>query len=288
MAKDLYYKEVIQYRQDDARRKLVIEVRLRSKRFSIQTSVYELHCKTWANIYVKNYKELVAKYAPQYLIFFDLDGCFWNGEMKLWNIEYYFNQKDYDAIKRTLRLKDNELDDILLAADDMKFLIYTLMRKGIIDRWHNIAEEARKFIEEKCGEKWIAQENVIEEDSSIKLTEEEIDLIKSKKKSGYYSKAKIEERRKDKKKSKLKELLDYERNRYKRAFENLALEHEIKKNVIFSGITSSNFIFYPSKGLVVFNWQDYGDKISKEEFDRFMFMINLNGRFSDIKFQFGK
>lgn len=291
----LKFEDTVFWYENGCKQKLIIKIRLSDEckngicDFAITGEHYELHRSRWANISFGCLHELILKHAPQYKQFVELHLLKYNGEPSLCNIKYFFDKRNYDYIKDELRLKDKELEHILLAADDEKFLKFMLKYKGIKDRWKKEADEAIAILEEKCGAKWVNPYKPEQERFKIQwLTEDEEREVEALIEEGYYTEEAISYRRFLNKEKLIQEKKTELVKSYTKKIEKETKELELYLSFLDAGILTENIIFYDHRNLCVFNWMSYREKISKEDFDRYVQKMKENNKFTDITFHFNK
>ena len=102
------------------------------------------------------------------------------------------------------------------------------------------------------------------------LTDEEKRLIESRLIDGYYTVDAINLRKNEAKQAaKNKQILDLQNSFFE---EKTKLESElnVKMFLLENDFSIENFIYYNHTNEGVFNWKNYGEQFSKEDFDRLM------------------
>lgn len=140
-------------------------------------------------------------------------------------------------------------------------------------------------LEKLSGKKWINPYKPEEERFTLKLTEEEKLLIEDRIRNDYYSVSNIEKRKEEAHQAAIAK----ERANICKRFDEKILEAETEKKIhlyiLDHGLSIDNMIFYSHKNTVVFNWMDYGDKITQEEFVNFVNNIDYSQLPEGIKFE---
>lgn len=140
-------------------------------------------------------------------------------------------------------------------------------------------------LEKLSGKKWVNPYKPEEERFTLKLTEEEKLLIEDRIRNDYYSVSNIEKRKEEAHQAAIAK----ERANICKRFDEKILEAETEKKiylyVLDHGLPIDNMIFYSHKNTVVFNWRDYGDKITQGEFVNFVTNIDYSQLPEGIKFE---
>lgn len=117
------------------------------------------------------------------------------------------------------------------------------------------------------------------------MTEEEKLLIEDRIRNDYYSVSNIEKRKEEAHQAAIAK----ERANICKRFDEKILEAETEKKIhlyiLDHGLSIDNMIFYSHKNTVVFNWRDYDDKITQEEFVNFINNIDYSQLPEGIKFE---
>ena len=229
------------------------------------------------------------KYTPQYKCFVDLHNRNHYGEHVyiVDNANYWYRQKKYEVLKEYLKLKDGELGEILLVADDKLALRWKLDEIGIVDRWHREAKEAIAYLERLTGCTWVNPYSPEEEKFVLKpLTEEEENLMKERFSEGYYEEENVWKRREIAFNRKIEEQRTEAIEKFNKATERWQEILSIKFSILDLGILLDNVIVYDHCKEVKFNWKSYKDQVSREDFDRYVHEMKDECRFEDWKFIF--
>lgn len=227
----------------------------------------------------KHFHEL-RKYIPLHL-------CNYKG-MPMYpeaNGQYFVNEGKGKAVEY-LRLKEGELEALAVAKDkeERSYFKYLLFSLGIVARWKEEADEFIAFLEEKTGNKWVNPYNEETERNVMKLSAEERDEIIDKIMHGYYIKERIEAR------AKLREIEKIEKERakilarYEKDTEKARNERDVALYMLDSGLQTENWIYYEFSNKVAFNWRNYGEKITQEEFVDFVAKVDYSKLPEGIEF----
>ncbi len=194
---------------------------------------------------------------------------------------YHLERGEIDTMVYSLRLSKEECDYLIKHAGDKEHFRYLLVKLGVPERWKKEAEAAIKYLEELTGEEFDDTSTRLE---VVSFTSEEMSEFEKLIESGYYTVEAIHER-KEAAKQKAKEkkitglIADCESEKAK-LDETLA----VKLYIINAGLLTDNFIYYHHKREVVFNWLDYTDKITQEEFVDFVNSLDYSKLPEGIKF----
>jgi len=231
--------------------------------------------------------EEIAKHFPELRKFIPLHLCNYKG-MPMYpeaNGQYFVNEGKEKAVEY-LRLKAGEFDVLSVAKDkaERPYFKYLLFSLGIVARWKEEADEFIAFLEEKTGNKWVNPYNEETERNVMKLSQQETDEITGKIVEGYYKKERIEAR------AKLREIEKIEKERakilarYGKDTEKARRERDVALYMLDSGLQTDNWIYYDFKNTVAFNWREYGQKITQEEFADFVAKVDYSKLPEGIEF----
>ena len=156
---------------------------------------------------------------------------------------------------------------------------------GIVDRWKRESEELIAELEKLCGKKWVNPYKPEEERFVLTLTDEERSLIEERIKAGHYSSENIEKRRVEAHKAKMAAKRAEICERYDKKIRQAEAEKKIILCVFDYGLPINNVIYYPHTNTLFFNWNDYGGKITQEEFDDFVNNVDRSQLPEGIKFE---
>lgn len=185
-----------------------------------------------------------------------------------------------------LRISEEGYNELSKAVDDKLYFKYLLFDLGIVDRWKEESDELIEELERLCDKKWVNPYKPEEERFTLKLTEEEKLLIEDRIRNNYYSVSNIEKRKEEYKNKKIKERYDEIQNEYDNKIENIEKEKNVYLSLLDSGIVNDNIIYYKGYNKLVFNWLDYKDKITREEFDRYVSNCDKSKLPEGIEFEF--
>lgn len=164
------------------------------------------------------------------------------------------------------RLTEDQFDTLSTSEDETIFA-YHLSMLGIINHWKKQANEAIAILEEWTGEKF--------KDNSTRLHKVELDAAKLRRidlkiKSGFYTPINIKKRADEKAAVAKQKLFDDIKEELHEAIKKHQSEYNVKFCILSAGISLENFIYYTHSNEGSFNWKDYGSRLSKEEFTKFM------------------
>lgn len=216
--------------------------------------------------------EEILKRFPEFKTFAYLHLCDCYGA-PLYAVEngYYLMSKEpKEKVMNYLRITEEEYNR-LHNAEDKQYFKYLLYILGIVRRWNEEAKEAIRELEALTGSEW---ENPYEYDKERKhietITDEESAEMNKRIESGYYTPEAIQNRKEASKRK------AYEAKRAEiiadceKKVSKLEEEKTVKLYILDSGLSVDNVIYYDHKKEVVFNWLDYKDKISQEDFVNFI------------------
>lgn len=276
MANKLVYKSTKYIMRNGCSARMVVDVSLDDEcknkvcDFSITAMIFQNgECVEGGCIHDK-----IAKYFPELRIFIPLHLSSHEGT-PMYPVEngiYWMrNGNNKKNAMELLRIDEAEYRQLCAIADDEKYFKYMLFKLGIVDRWKEQADAAIKKLEELTGEQWENPYTLEEERFRLEpLSPEEIEEIEQKEKELYYSPEKIEERKIEAKRASLKSEIDQVIGRYEKQVKKLTIEKDIELSVLEAGISVNNMIYYESSNTIVFNWKEYEDKVSREEFERLL------------------
>lgn len=231
--------------------------------------------------------EEIAKHFPKLRKFLPLHLCNYKG-MPMYPVEngqYFVNEGKEKAVEY-LRLEDGEFEVLAEAKYKeerpfFKFLLFSLL---IVERWRSEADKFIAFLEEQTGKMWVNPYNEETERGVMKLSEEERDEIIDKIVAGYYKKERIQAR------AKLCEIEKIEKERakilarYEKDTEKARNERDVALYMLDSGLQTDNWIYYHFNNTVAFNWRNYGEKITQEEFADFVAKVDYSKLPEGIEF----
>lgn len=156
---------------------------------------------------------------------------------------------------------------------------------GIVNRWKRESEELIAELEKMCGKKWVNPYKPEEERFVLTLTDEERSLIEERIKAGYYSSENIEKHMEEAHKAKMAAKRAEICERYDKKIRQAEAEKKIMLCVFDYGLSTDNIIYYPHTNTLSFNWNDYGRKITQEEFVDFVNNVDRSQLPEGIKFE---
>ena len=229
----------------------------------------------------------IAKYVPELAKFIPLHCCNHYGA-PIYPVEngmYHIKNSDKSVAIEYLRISDKEYSKLSEAVDDEMYFKYLLFDLGIVDRWKRESDELLVELEDLCGKKWVNPYMPEKERFTLILTDEERSLVEERIKSGYYSAENIEKRKIEAHKAdvagKRFNICEYYNQKIREAETN----KKIMLCVFDYGLPINNVIYYPHSNTLSFNWNDYGGKITQEEFDDFVNNVDRSQLPEDIRFE---
>lgn len=204
------------------------------------------------------------------------------------------------TIKLSLSINDDDNDDVFCYCNGIEsfkqlaeygvggFIVtfcYMLFNLGIVDRWKRESEELIAELEKLCGKKWVNPYTPEKERFTLTLTDEERLLIEERIKAGYYSAENIEKCREETHKAKMLKKRAEICERYDKKIRQAEAEKKIMLCVFDYGVSTDNVIYYPHTNTLSFNWNNYGGKITQEEFDDFVNNVDRSQLPEGIKFE---
>lgn len=172
------------------------------------------------------------------------------------------------------RITAEQFDTLAQSENELRYAI-NLQKLGILLQWMDEARQAILLLEQWTGKKFLID--------SVKTqytapTAEQIADEQAKENAGYYLPSKIQERKdkaiQDAKNAEYSKLIaerDKEIGKANR-------EYEVKKAVLDGGLSLDNFIYYTHTNEGCFNWRNYGEKVTEQQFADFV----RNSTLSDI------
>lgn len=183
---------------------------------------------------------------------------------------YHTKNSDKSVVIEYLRISDKEYSKLSEAVDDKMYFKYLLFNLGIVDRWKRESDELIAELENLCGKKWVNPYKPEKERFTLTLTDEERSLIEERIEAGYYSTENIEKRREEAHKAKMAEKRAKICEQYDKEIRKAEVGKKVMLCVLDYGLNVDNVIYYNHNNTLRFNWVDYGEKITKEEFDDFV------------------
>lgn len=189
---------------------------------------------------------------------------------------YLIGKESKEKVIDYLRVTEEEYN-VLRGASDKAYFKYILYTMGIVSRWNEEAKEAVKELETLTDNEWV---NPYEHDKERKhitaFTDEEAAEMNKRIASGYYTPEAMKERKEEA----TRKAYEAKRAEIIAECENEVSKLEEKKTVklyiLDFGLPVDNVIYYEHKKEVVFNWLDYKDKISQEDFTDFLNSVDYS------------
>lgn len=232
----------------------------------------------------------ILKYFPEFKLFIDLHLCNHYGQ-PMYPVEngfYHLKNSDKKKTMDYLRITETEYDILRNNTEDKLYFTYLLYTLGIVDRWKQEALKAIKQLEKLTGNTWKNPYKPKNEHFILKLTNEERTLIENRIKEGYYTSEAIQARKDQKK----REEYEKKRNEIIADFKKETQEAENKKLVMLAvldaGISLKNAIYYNHSNELAFNWNDYEEKVTQEQFDEFVKTVDKTKLPENITFKLKK
>lgn len=229
----------------------------------------------------------ILKYFPEFKTFTDLNLCNHYGQpmYPVDNGVYHLVNSDKEKAINYLRITDTEYDILRNSTEDKLYFKYLLHTLGIVDRWKQESLKAIKQLEALTGNTWENPYKPENEHFALKLTDEERTLIENRIKEGYYTSEAIQARKDQKK----REEYENKRNEIIADCEKEIQEAENRKlvrlAVLDTGISLKNVIYYNHSNELAFNWNDYEEKVTQEQFDEFVKTVDKTKLPENITFK---
>lgn len=256
-------------------KKIIVKIRLNDEcknghqDFAITADIYE-KAKNGQYYYSCGgcYHDEILKYFPQFKLLIDLHLSDYSGA-PMYAVEngfYHLQNSDKKTVIEFLRISEEQYNK-LTHAEDKDYFKYLLYSECIVNQWIKEASLAIQLIEELTGMEFV---NDSKRSQIAPLTDEEKRLIESRLIDGYYTVDAINLRKNEAKQAaKNKQILDLQNSFFE---EKTKLESElnVKMFLLENDFSIENFIYYNHTNEGVFNWKNYGEQFSKEDFDRLM------------------
>lgn len=232
----------------------------------------------------------ILKYFPEFKRFVDLHLSNHYGQ-PMYPVEngfYHLKNSDKEKTINYLRITESEYNILHDSAEDKGYFTYLLYTLGIVDRWKKESMEAIKQLEALTGNTWENPYKPENERFTLKLTDEERILIENRIKEGYYTSEAIQARKDQKK----REEYENKRNEIIADCEKEIQKAENRKLVrlalLDTGIPLKNVIYYNHSNELAFNWNDYEEKVTQEQFDKFVNTVDKTKLPKNITFKLKK
>lgn len=234
--------------------------------------------------------EEILKRFPQFKTFIDLHLCNHYGQ-PMYPVEngvYHLVNSDKEKAINYLRITETEYDILRDSVEDKEYFKYLLYTLGIVDRWKQESFKAIKQLESLTGNTWENLYNSENEKLALRLTDNERTLIENRIKDGYYTREAIQERQDQKK----REEYEKKRNEIIADFEKEIQKAENRKlirlAILGTGIPLKNVIYYNHTNELEFNGNDYEEKVTQEQFDKFVNTVDKTKLPENITFKLKK
>lgn len=234
--------------------------------------------------------EEILKYFPEFKPFVNLHLSNHYGQ-PMYPVEdgfYHLKNSNKETTINYLRITESEYNVLCDSAEDKGYFTYLLYTLGIVDRWKQESLKAIKQLEALTGNTWKNPYKPENERFVLKLTNEERTLVENRIKDGYYTNEAIQARKDQKKRE------EYEKKRNEIIAD---CEKEIQKAenrklvrlaVLDTGIPFKNVIYYNNTNDLAFNWNDYEEKVTQEQFDKFVNTVDKTKLPENITFKLKK
>lgn len=201
---------------------------------------------------------------------------------------YFLKKEDKNTAMKYLRITDNEYNELkaIVAINDKEYFRYSLYALGISKRWEDEAKAAIALLEELTGGTWV-NPYPGNPKAMQPLSGEELESIKGKIAAGYYTPAAIKERAEKMEAEKMEAEKAKILERYNKKATELSQDRDIDLYVLEKLGTKGleNKIYYNHTNKLVFNWLDYKDKITQEEFIDFINTVDYSSLPEGIQFE---
>lgn len=199
---------------------------------------------------------------------------------------YHVRRSGMPVAMEYLRISEQECVELYKASEDKEYFKYLLFNLGIVDRWKHESDELLVEFENLCGKKWINPYKPEEERFTMTLTDKERSFIEERIEFGYYSTENIQKRREETRRAKMMKKRAKICERYDKEIRKAEVGKKVMLCVFDHGLNVDNVIYYNHNNTLHFNWVDYGEKITKEEFDNFVNNVDRSQLPEGIKFEF--
>ena len=292
--KKLVWKSTKNYREDGMLKRITVKVSLDDDcknmhcDFSITCTIYE---QTKNGVWVDGgggaAHETISKRFPELRKFIPLHLCTHEGTPMYpeENGRYFIKHDGKEVAMRNLRCTEEEYEILANAVEEKLYFKYLLFSLGIVARWKKEADEFIAFLEEKTGDKWVNPYTPEQERFRLVLTDEEKADVEKKITERYYSLQAMQERRNAEFAAEKAKQIEEINAEYNAATENARIKRDVLIYILECGLSLKNVIYYDHSKTVCFNWKDYDDKISQEEFVDFVNNVDYSKVSDKIKFE---
>lgn len=236
--------------------------------------------------------EEILKVRPDLQIFVNLHLCDYSG-VPMYAVEngFYHLQNGFNSTKVTdngfadefcsyYRITPKQFAVLCQSENKLRYAL-NLQSLGILEQWKAEAYKAIALLEKLTNTKFIVDSKKTQFNAP---TPEQVAKEQEKEKNGYYTPEKIAERKQQAEAAaKAKQYADIKAEMNKE-IAKARKEYEVKKMVLDAGLTLDNFIYYNHTKQGVFNWKNYGEQVTKQEFEKFLSTVAP----SNITWKLGK
>jgi len=228
----------------------------------------------------------ILKHRPDLQIFVNLHLCDFTG-CPMYAVEngFYHLTKGFNNTKPNeanfkaefcsyYRITAEQFDILAQSENKLRYAI-NLQKLGILLQWMDEARQAILLLEQWTGKKFLIDSVRTQYTAP---TAEQIADEQAKENAGYYLPSKIQE-------CKDKAIQDAKNAEYSKLISERDKEidkanrgYEVKKAVLDGGLSLDNFIYYTHTNEGCFNWRNYGEKVTEQQFADFV----RNSTLSDI------
>lgn len=228
--------------------------------------------------------EALEEFFPEFKRFADLHLSDWQG-IPMYAVEngfYWLKNGENETLKKNLRLSDYELITLCTYAENKEIFAYLLDKMGLYSKWESESNQAIKILEGLVGYSY--------EDNSVRshkhpLSDERKEEIAKLFDSGYFSPECIAERKRNEYELSRKLKVEDVMQRFDVKIKKLLKERDVLLYIIEKGLSVDNFIYYDHRNTGVFNWLEYKDKITQEQFVDFVNSIDYSRLPDGIEFE---
>lgn len=233
--------------------------------------------------------EEILKRFPQFKMFVDLHLSNHYGA-PMYPVEngfYHITNSSKETAINYLRITETEYN-LLHQAEDKQYFKYLLYVLGIVERWKRESNEALKKLEELTGQTWENPYKPENERFTLKLTDEERTTITNRINEGYYRPEAVQARKDEEKRKAYEKKRAEIINDCKKKQQKAENEKRVMLVVLDAGIPLKNVIYYDHSNEIAFNWNDYEEKVTQEQFDKFINTVDKTKLPENITFKLKK